>query len=127
LGLVKTIRIFVVDDEPRIRDVLVHYLARCDEFDVVGEASGGIEALEKLASVLPNVVLLDISMPGMNGLDVAKRMLEAHPAIRIIFVSAAWTVQHETAAHQIGASGFVAKDKMATDLAPKIRKVAAGK
>ena len=123
----KAIRILVVDDEAKIRGALVHYLASCDEFDVVGEASDGIEALEKLASVSPNVVLLDISMPGMNGIEVAKRILEAHPAMRIIFVSAAWTAQHETTAREVGASAFVPKDKMSTDLAPKIRMVAAGK
>jgi DNA-binding NarL/FixJ family response regulator len=123
----KRIRIFVVDDEPRVRGAMLRYLAESDEFDVVGEASNGLEALDKFSRVSTDIVLLDISMPDMNGFEVAKRMLEVMPETRIILVSSSWSSRHESAVRRFGVLDFVPKEKMLTDLAPTIRRVAAGK
>lgn len=119
-----TVRILVVDDEARVRGAIVRCLREVSGFEVAGEADSGAEALEKFASLSPDIVVLDISMPVINGLEVARRMLKTNSKIKIILVSSLWTRQHEVEARQIGAFGFVPKDKIVSDLAERIRQAA---
>ena len=122
----KAIRIFLVDDEARVRAATMDYLKDFDDFDVVDSASGGTEALAKFQSVAPDVILLDISMPGMDGFETARRMLQIDPVVKIIMVSALSTAEYQAASRRIGAVDFVSKDELIDHLVPTIRRAMGG-
>jgi DNA-binding NarL/FixJ family response regulator len=89
-------------------------------WDICGEAKDGVEAIEKVAELSPDVVILDLTMPSMGGFDTAKRIRQAAPTTRIIFFSI-----HETptTARLVGADAFVSKASAAQDLARTIHRV----
>ncbi|PVZ70331.1 LytR/AlgR family response regulator transcription factor [Pelagibaculum spongiae] len=81
-------KILIVDDEPLARDRLIRLLEENDGVEVVGQAGGGREALEKVQLLQPEIVMLDISMPGMDGLEVARHLQNLEQAPAIVFVTA---------------------------------------
>lgn len=110
------VRILVVDDHEIVRRRLSSLLQGRPEFIVVSEASDGFQAVEKSKDLQPDVVVLDISMPGMSGLEAAPRIRRVAPAAEILFVS-----QHDTRsmvheALSTGARGYVLKSDAGTDL-----------
>jgi DNA-binding NarL/FixJ family response regulator len=110
------VRILVVDDHEIVRRRLSSLLQSRPEFYVVAEASDGFQAVEKSKDLQPDVVVLDISMPGMSGLEAAPRIRRVAPATEILFVS-----QHDTGsmvreALSTGARGYVLKSDAGTDL-----------
>ena len=110
------VRILVVDDHEFVRRRLSSLLQSRPEFNVVSEASDGFQAVEKSKDLQPDVVVLDISMPGLSGLETAPRIRRVAPAAEILFVS-----QHDTRsmvheALSTGARGYVLKSDAGTDL-----------
>jgi DNA-binding NarL/FixJ family response regulator len=83
-----SIRILVVDDHPIVRDGLVAILTTQPDFEVVGEAPNGAEAVERARLLNPDLMLLDLEMPGMDGVEVIRRLREAMPEIRVIVFTA---------------------------------------
>lgn len=103
-----SMKIVIVDDAPFIREVVSQMLA-AGGFEVVGEASNGIEAVEKVLQLKPDVVLMDIVMPQMSGIEATKKILESWPQARIIACS---TVDNETVvlgAIEAGCQDYVLK------------------
>ena len=97
-----------------------------DDFDIIGDAESGEEALVKIESLLPDVVLLDINMPGMNGIETAKQIIQDFTSVKIIILSMEVTQDHISEAIKAGVSGYLAKDTKKEILAEAIRKVMTG-
>jgi DNA-binding NarL/FixJ family response regulator len=121
-----TIDILVVDDHPLFRQGVVASLDMVSDFKVVGETSSGEEALKLALSLMPDVVLLDVSMPGWNGIVTAEKIALACPATAIVMLTAADDKDKLLAALKAGARGYVLKGVSAKELADVVRSACAG-
>jgi DNA-binding NarL/FixJ family response regulator len=121
-----TIDILVVDDHPLFRQGVVNSLEMVPDFHVVGETSSGEEALTLALSLMPDVVLLDVSMPGWNGIVTAEKIALACPATAIVMLTAADDKDKLLAALKAGARGYVLKGVSAKELADVVRSACAG-
>ena len=120
------IRVLVVDDEDLVRSGLRMILGAEGDLDVVGEASDGLAALAAVADLKPDVVLLDIRMPGLDGLEVARRLAAGHPATAVVMLTTFDNDEYVFAALEAGAAGFLLKDAPAGRLAEAVRAAATG-
>jgi two-component system NarL family response regulator len=120
------IRVMLVDDHPMVQDGLSACLSYYDDIEVVGAINDGKEALEKAKTCNPDVILMDISMPSMNGLDATEILLESLPDTKILIFSMHDSVEFVTAAVQAGASGYVLKDTGSEEVYMAIKSVAKG-
>jgi DNA-binding NarL/FixJ family response regulator len=116
-------RILIADDNEWIRRGVINILAPVPHWEVCGEAKDGTEAVQRATELLPDLVLLDVSMPGLNGLDVARLLREKVPATKILIMS-----QHDPAlllsrAIKAGAHACVDKNHLSTELLPVIARV----
>lgn len=119
-------RILIVDDHPLIRSGLRALLGRDGEFEVAGEASDGYHALELAEQLRPDVVMLDVSMPRLNGIDVAQKISEKFPSICIIVVSIHSDEGYVLRALKAGAKGYLLKASSEGEILNAVRAVAAG-
>ena len=120
------IRVLIVDDDPLVRSALTLMLGGQPDVEVVGEAADGRQGVEQAASLGPDVVLMDIRMPGLNGLE-ATRALHARPdPPRVIVLTTFDADEHVLGALSAGADGFLLKDTPPPQILDAIRKVAAG-
>ena len=108
------IRVVVADDNQLMREKIVQLVQ--SEFAVVGTAADGSTALEIALQLKPDIVVLDISMPGMSGLDVAVEIKKNYPSAKIVILTVHSDPDYVTAALNAGASGYVIKSDLATDL-----------
>lgn len=116
----RKIAVLVVDDEQLARDRLKRLIANLDEYECVGEAENGEQALARVATLHPDIVILDIRMPGIGGMDVAKKLsTEEHPPA-LIFCSA--YDEYALKAFQVSASGYLLKPVRSDDLAAALAK-----
>jgi len=123
-----TVRLVLVDDQPLIRAGLRVLVADLPGIELVGEAGTGEEAVRLVRSVRPDVVVMDIRMPELDGIEATRRIAAAADlaAVRILVLTTYDDDQHVVAALRAGASGFMAKDTRPADLLDGIRTVAAG-
>ena len=121
-----TIDILVVDDHPLFRQGVVGSLQTVPDFRVVGETSSGEEALKLALALMPDVVLLDVSMPGWNGIITAEKIALACPATAIVMLTAADDKDKLLSALKAGARGYVLKGVSAKELADVVRSACAG-
>lgn len=122
----ESIGVLVVDDHPLFRKGVVHALGGEPGIEVIGEAAGGEEALRLAQELLPDIVLLDISMPGWDGLVTAERIATACPATAIVMLSASDDQDKLLQAFKAGARGYVLKGVSVQELARVIRGAVAG-
>ena len=120
------IGIVVVDDHPIVRDGLVAVLATQPDFEVVGEASSGPEAIQCVGASKPDVILLDLEMPDMDGVETLRRLREIDPAVRVIVFTAFDTDERIVKAVQAGAQGYLLKGVPRDEIFNAIRVVHAG-
>ena len=126
-GTPNKIRIMTVDDHPLILEGIANVLQRQPDMEVVGEASDGYEAIEAFAKWRPDVTLVDLQMPGMNGIDTIIAILEKWPTARcVVLTTYAGDVQ-ATRALKAGAKGYLLKSMLRKDLVETIRIVHSGK
>jgi DNA-binding NarL/FixJ family response regulator len=104
-----TVRVLVVDDHPAFRRALTSALKMVDGFEVAGEAGGGVAACEEAGSLEPDVVLMDLSMPDLSGIDAMKQIHERQPQLPVVILTAHADPGVEKEAREAGASGFLAK------------------
>ena len=102
-------RVLVVDDHPAFRRALTSALKMVDGFEVAGEAGGGLAACEEAGSLEPDVVLMDLSMPDLSGIDAMKQIHEKQPRLPVVILTAHADPGVEKEAREAGASGFLAK------------------
>jgi DNA-binding NarL/FixJ family response regulator len=121
-----TIRVLVADDQSMVRAGFRALLADEDDMEVVAEASNGLEAVQKAAQFDPSVVLMDIRMPELDGIQATERILAADGAARILILTTFDLDEYVFKALAAGASGFVLKDDSPEQLVAAIRTVASG-
>ena len=121
-----TIRVLVVDDQAMVRAGFRLLLADEPDIEVVAEASNGHEAVAEAARCRPHVVLMDIRMPELDGLEATRRILTADPASRILILTTFDLDEYVYRALQAGASGFLLKDAPTQEVVAAVRSVAAG-
>ncbi|HZB18688.1 MAG TPA: response regulator transcription factor [Blastococcus sp.] len=121
-----TIRVVLVDDQAMVRTGLRMVLAAEPDIDVVGEAADGAAGVRVVTEHAPDVVLLDVRMPGMDGLEAARRILAGGLPTRVVVLTTFDEDQYVTAALRAGVSGFLLKVAPPEDLVAAVRTVAAG-
>jgi len=120
------IRVLLADDHKIVRDGLKRILAASEDIRVAGEASSGDEALALVRANDYDVVMLDMSMPGLAGIDLIKRLKLEKPKLRLLVLSMHAEHQYAARALKAGASGYLTKDSAAEQLLGALRKIAAG-
>jgi DNA-binding NarL/FixJ family response regulator len=123
---VQPIRVILADDHPIVRAGIRDVLKEIPGVEVAGEASDGREAIEMVKSRQPNVVFMDISMPGLNGLEATERILKAFPHVRVVILSRHDNEEYYWRALQMGASGYLLKQAAIAELKAALQRVAAG-
>lgn len=120
------IRILVADDHALVREGIIAILKLHDDIEVVGEASDGAETIQKAAKLRPDIILLDIAMPGLGGLEAAIEVKKADPGIKILILSQYDDREYVSRLIKAGVSGYILKHAVGTDLISSIRAVARG-
>ena len=120
-----SLRLLIVDDHPLTRDALASLLDQ-HGFDVAGQASDGTEAIALAAELDPDVILLDLSMPGLDGLDALPRLREAAPACEVVVLTASGTEANLLAAIRGGAAGYLLKSEPPERIVEFLRGVGRG-
>lgn len=115
------IRVLLADDHAVLRDGLQALLTECPDIDVVGQAADGLEAIHKARELQPDVVVMDIGMPRVNGIEATRRIVRIDPAIRILILSQYEQSDHVLAAIRAGALGYLLKQAAGAELADGIR------
>jgi len=122
-----TVRVLVVDDYKPFRQFVRSTLAKRQELQIVDETSDGLEAVLKAEELKPDLILLDIGLPGLNGIEAARRIHKLSPESKIIFLSQESSSDVVQVALQLGASGYVVKARAGTDLLAAVDAVLLGK
>ncbi|MFC2070218.1 response regulator [Chloroflexota bacterium] len=123
----RTIKVLVVDDHTMVRDGICSVLTLQKDIDVVGEAVDGQDGVEKALRLLPNVVLMDISMPIMSGLEATKQIIRESSQMKVLILTQYDSEENMFVAKEAGAQGFIPKRAASSELLSGIRAVAAGR
>ncbi|HKK14048.1 MAG TPA: two-component system response regulator NarL [Gammaproteobacteria bacterium] len=126
-GLQHTRRIMVIDDHPLFRKGVAQLLEFDPRFDVVGEAASGEEGLSLLAKLHPDLVLLDLQMKGMSGIDALKAVKSQDPQVRVIMLTVSDSEEDLVAALRAGADGYLLKDMEPEDLVDRLDSASHGR
>lgn len=120
------IRVLVVDDQPLVRDGLAILLERVEGIEVVATAAGGRQALRLLGTLRPDLILMDLRMPGMDGIETTRRALAAHPGVVVLALTTYPDDRSLFAALRAGARGYLTKDATLQEITRALRAVASG-
>jgi DNA-binding NarL/FixJ family response regulator len=119
-------RVVLTDDDAGMREGLRSLLAEHPDIEVVGDAADGEAAIDRARELEPAIVVMDVVMPGMGGIEATRRMLAALPSIRVIGLSLHEDRHFAAAMRAAGASGYLGKDRLHEELVQALRAVAAG-
>ena len=119
-------RVLLADDHALVRDGLRHILRNTSGFDVVGEACDGASTIALIRSTAAEVLVLDLSMPGRNGVELVKQIKDEKPALRVLVLTMHAEQQYAVRAFKAGASGYLTKESASAELVAAVTKVAAG-
>ena len=120
------IKVLIVDDHAIMRDGIRALLSVNDDIEVVGEASEGKEALKKVEQLKPDVIVMDIAMPGMDGMEATRQMVKANSRVKVLILTQHDNKEYILSAIKAGATGFVPKRAMGSELVSAIRAVFRG-
>ncbi|MFD7871912.1 MULTISPECIES: response regulator [unclassified Microbacterium] len=120
------IRVVIVDDDPLVRSALSHFVSRAPEITVVAQAEDGREALTTVEREKPDVVMMDVQMPEMNGIEATAAIAQRWPDVRILAVTTLDGSDTVLPMLSAGASGYLLKDSSAEDIVTGVREVFAG-
>ena len=121
------IRVLIADDHPLFRDGLRHLIERDGVYKVIAEAPDGVEAMRLIQEFHPNVAILDIDMPGKNGLEIVRELQQRNIPVEVIFLTMYKEEDMFDEAMELGVRGYVLKESAATDILQGVKTVAAGK
>ncbi len=120
------IRVMIVDDHPIVRDGLRHLVEAEPEMTVIGEARSGEQALTLLSRVTPDLMMVDLGLPGMDGISLIKKVRAEYPGVRLLVVSMMEQAGYAEGALRAGASGFVTKADATDEVVAAIRQISRG-
>ena len=120
------IRVLIADDHPLVREGLRSFLSTIEDIDVVGEAVDGDQAVALATDLEPDVVVMDLAMPNVDGIEATRRITQANASIRVIALTSFATDDKVFPAIQAGAAGYLLKETEPSELAEAIRKVHRG-
>lgn len=120
------IKVFIADDHAIVRKGLKQILSETSDMSVTAEASSGEEALKKIANNKFDIVLLDISLPGRNGLDILRQIKKEKPKLPVVILSVYTEEQYAVSAIEAGASGYLTKESAPEELISALRKISCG-
>lgn len=120
------IKVLIADDQPLVRMGFSMVLSAQDGISVVGEAGDGKEAIDQVAKLNPDIVLMDVRMPNMNGIDATEKIVKNFPNTKVLMLTTFDIEEYAFAALRVGASGFLSKDALPEQLIDSIKAVAAG-
>lgn len=123
----KTIRVMLVDDHPIVRAGIRTLLEEAPDICIVGESNNGAEVLSMVNALAPDILLLDMEMPGLSGVEVARQLNEHNSPVRVLALSAHDDQQYITSLLASGAAGYLIKEEAATKILEAVRGVAQGK
>lgn len=123
----KTINVLLADDHDILRDGLATVMNEFPDIHVVGMAGSGWDAIDQCASLQPDVVLMDVLMPDMDGLSATRIIRERHPSIRVVVLSSFEEEDLIKSAHEVGVSGYLLKNVSIDELANAVRDAYLGK
>lgn len=120
------IRVVLVDDHPVIREGLRSTLPQCGPVEIVGEAEDGLQAIEVVGRTRPDVVLMDVKMPNMNGIEASRQILRDFPECKVLALSMFEDPQYVTEMLRGGCSGYLIKDSSPSEVVKAVQGVQAG-
>jgi DNA-binding NarL/FixJ family response regulator len=120
------IKVLLADDHAIMRDGLKEILAVVEGFELIGEATNGNEVLEALHKNVPDLLMMDMTMPGMGGISLIERVKSLHPKLPLLVLTMLDDVQIASRALKAGAEGYITKDRPAAELVAALRKIASG-
>ncbi|MGN6579366.1 MAG: response regulator [Bordetella sp.] len=120
------IRVLLADDHTVVRDGLRHVLERAGGFEIAGEASDGATTVALVRAMPAQVLVLDLSMPGRNGLELIPQIKQEQPSLRVLVLTMHAEQQYAVRAFKAGASGYLSKESAGTELVNAVTKVASG-
>ena len=121
------IKVLIVDDHRVVRDGLSKILESCNDIHVIGEAANGLDAIRKYTELKPDVILLDISMPKLGGLEVSRRIKKEDPSAKIVILSMHEEEEYSMKLVRLGVSGYLLKDSAAQEVIEAVRSAFAGR
>jgi DNA-binding NarL/FixJ family response regulator len=124
---VSLVRILIVEDFPQFRQFICSTLGQRNDLQIIGEAADGLEAVQKAIEMKPDLILMDIGLPSLNGLEAARRILEFVPESKIIFLSQESSTDVIKEALSLGAWGYVVKARAGGELLAAVDAVVLGK
>ncbi len=119
-------RVLIADDHALVREGIAALLKLCEDVEVVGEASDGLEAIEKTGRLRPDVVLMDIAMPRLGGLEATLEIKKTHPQVKVLVLTQYEDREYIARFLKAGVSGFLLKKAVGSDLVTALRAVARG-
>jgi DNA-binding NarL/FixJ family response regulator len=119
-----SVKVLIADDHRLFAEALRAILSVDERIEVVGLAASGDEAVEQAGDLEPDVILMDISMPGLNGFEAARKIVDLRPDARVLMVTGSDAQEDMDAARGAGASGYVTKDRIAAELVVAILEAA---
>jgi DNA-binding NarL/FixJ family response regulator len=126
IGLETKVRIIVVDDHPLLRQALCYTLGRQPDFEIVAEASDGEEAVKLASEVVPDIIIMDISMPKINGIEATRQIKTTHPHIGILILTVYEDSEHIINILEAGANGYLIKTASDKEVITAIRALIVG-
>ena len=118
------IRLLIVDDHPLVRRGLTDLFSRAEDVEIVGTAADGVQAVTMSIQESPNIVLMDLSMPTMNGIEATSRLLEACPEVRVVMLTSFSGKERVEDALRAGAVGYILKDSSSDQVLKVVREAA---
>jgi DNA-binding NarL/FixJ family response regulator len=120
------LRVMLVDDHALVRTSVASLLATCPEIEVVGEAENDVQAIARAGELMPDLILMDIQMPGMDGLEATRRIKAAHPSLKIVMLTVVEDARTQSEALKAGAEGYLLKSADPDDFLAKVRGISQG-